>query len=82
DTIHAYLAEAPISTSVLGTLGGAIGYWHQQEALKRSLARMGSDFFHLLYVIAAASVDGEQSFSVARRKLGFMQHNTSNQTFR
>ncbi|KAJ7732836.1 hypothetical protein B0H16DRAFT_1328492, partial [Mycena metata] len=30
----------------------------------------------------ATSVDAERSFSVGRRKLGFMQHNTAEQTFR
>ncbi|KAJ6527344.1 hypothetical protein DFH09DRAFT_935665 [Mycena vulgaris] len=30
----------------------------------------------------ATSVDSEHAFSVGRRKLGFMQHNTSDQTFR
>ncbi|KAJ7136806.1 hypothetical protein C8R44DRAFT_608268, partial [Mycena epipterygia] len=31
---------------------------------------------------SATSVDGGHSFSVGRRKLEFMQHNTSDQTFR
>ncbi|KAJ7107693.1 hypothetical protein C8R44DRAFT_637263 [Mycena epipterygia] len=30
----------------------------------------------------ATSVDGERSFSDGRRKLGFMQHTTSDQKFR
>ncbi|KAJ7793725.1 hypothetical protein B0H13DRAFT_1675496, partial [Mycena leptocephala] len=34
------------------------------------------DFF------SATSVDSERSFSDGRRKLGFMQHNTADQTFR
>ncbi|KAJ6532495.1 hypothetical protein B0H19DRAFT_1005077 [Mycena capillaripes] len=39
---------------------------------------MGSDFCSA----PATSVDAERSFSVGRRKLGFMQHNTAEQTFR
>ncbi|KAJ7720700.1 hypothetical protein B0H16DRAFT_1432296 [Mycena metata] len=39
---------------------------------------MGSDFCSA----PATSVDTERSFSVGRRKLGFMQHNTADQTFR
>ncbi|KAJ7488367.1 hypothetical protein FB451DRAFT_1025874 [Mycena latifolia] len=39
---------------------------------------MGSDFCSA----PATSVDGERAFSVGRRKLGFMQHNTADQIFR
>ncbi|KAJ6467105.1 hypothetical protein C8R47DRAFT_990636 [Mycena vitilis] len=39
---------------------------------------MGSDYCSA----PATSVDGERSFSVGRRKLNFMQFNTSDQTFR
>ncbi|KAJ7720510.1 hypothetical protein B0H16DRAFT_1336013 [Mycena metata] len=39
---------------------------------------MGSDFCSA----PVTSVDAERSFSVGRRKLGFMQHNTAEQTFR
>ncbi|KAJ6556343.1 hypothetical protein B0H19DRAFT_1293404, partial [Mycena capillaripes] len=44
DTIQAYLAEPPISTSSLAALGGPISYWFLQEESTPSLARMGSDF--------------------------------------
>jgi predicted cation transporter len=44
DTIHAYLAELPISPHQLLMFGGLIGYWFQQEDLTPSLARMGSDY--------------------------------------
>ncbi|KAJ7171243.1 hypothetical protein C8R46DRAFT_895423 [Mycena filopes] len=39
---------------------------------------MGSDYCSA----PVASVDSERAFSVGRRKLGFMQHNTADQTFR
>ncbi|KAJ7165349.1 hypothetical protein C8R46DRAFT_879902 [Mycena filopes] len=39
---------------------------------------MGTDYCSA----PATSVDTERSFSDGRRKLGFMQHNTADQTFR
>ncbi|KAJ6488319.1 hypothetical protein DFH09DRAFT_948439 [Mycena vulgaris] len=64
-------------STVLKTLGGSINYWHNQETFTPSLFHMGSDFCS-----APTSVDSERAFSVGRRKLGLMQHNTSDQTFR
>lgn len=97
DTIHAYLDSPAIPADLLKSMGGSIAYWHTQEEATPSLSRMGSEYclapgmfytlrltevFLIFPSIQAASVDSERSFSVARRKLGFMQYNTSNQTFK
>ena len=97
DTIQAYLDSPVMPADLLKSIGGSIAYWHTQEAAMPSLSRMGSEYcsapgmLYMLHLkdtplispsIQAASVDSERSFSDARRKLGFMQYNTSNQTFK
>ena len=97
DTIQAYLDSPAMPADLLKSIGGSIAYWHTQEDATPSLSRMGSEYCSapgMLYMlrlkdmslifasIQAASVDSERSFSDACRKLGFMQYNTSNQTFK
>ncbi|KAJ7880221.1 hypothetical protein B0H13DRAFT_2345689 [Mycena leptocephala] len=74
DDIQAYLNEPPMTSTLLKTFGGSI---NNQEPSTPSLSRLGSDFCSG----PTTSVDGERSFSVGRRKLGSMQHNTADQTF-
>ncbi|KAF5325785.1 hypothetical protein D9611_000913 [Ephemerocybe angulata] len=78
DHIQTYLKDPPVATSTITDAGGYLKYWESARVSRPCLARMGSTFCST----PASSVEAERAFSIGRRHVNFMQHNTTPNTFK